>query len=138
VSTIAAWVERHSVGFGAVGFKVMSYGGWADWIGESIVVTRHVPGGTETVTQFMGSGPERVTYDLALGSAADFSDFKALMGTRATLTLEDATATTDGETAILAGDVYLEIPDVLLVTIEPDSIQRRTGGYVLCRAVFQR
>lgn len=138
MSTISEWIAAHAVAFGAVKLKVQANGGWPDWVAEPHVVTRHIPGSYLSVSQAMGFGPERVAYELALGSTADFAALKALVGTRATLTLLDGTATTTGTPATIGGRAYLQIPNVLLLGIDAASVRRRTAGYVLCTAAFHR
>ncbi len=140
MSPVADWIAAHRVGFGAAPFMAYSEGGgeWSDWASDAAAITRNIPGGDLSVTQFMGLGPERVTYRLALGSGDDFAALKLLIGTRATLTLHDGVATTSGTGVIHAGEVYLEIPNVLLVSIDPGSVTRRIGGYITCDAEFRR
>lgn len=135
--TFAADITADATSFAEIPFRVRVTDGWNDWASVADVVTRRIPGSNAAVTQFMGLGPEHVSYELILASTSDFTALKTLVGTQATLILRDDAATTDGEGAMVAGVPVLVIADVLLVGIDPESV-RREGDLVFCQADFQR
>lgn len=136
MSGMRQWVDTHAVSFGDVSFMVT---GTAQWESESLTVTKRIPGGNSSVTQFLGRGPETVTYDLVFASLDEFHTFKQRQGSTGTLTLTaDTAALADRGPAVIAGIRYDRLTDVTLLQIEPGSTQFGRNGIVRCQATFQR
>lgn len=132
--SLRQWIDSHAVGFESVPFAVY---GPAQWTSEALTVTRRVPGGNAYVTQYLGRGPETVTYDLAFASIDEFHHLKTLLGTSGVLTLAaDVAAVPDRVSVVLAGESYDRLADTVLIAV--DSVEYQNGGIVRCQATFQR
>ena len=131
-------IEAEYVSFGDVPFRVRITGGWSDWAGETYVVTRHIPGSDLSITQYLGRGPDRVTYELMFSSAERFRQFRALVGTEQTLILAGDAAAVESTTVVFSDRVYQKIENVLLVDIDRGSVERLGGHVIVCSATFQK
>ena len=135
-SSFADAIASEHCGFGDIPFRVRVTNGWPEWEGDTILVTRHIPGSNVNITQNMGKGPERVTYELMLASATDLRALRALVGTENTLTLVGDAASIEGTTVVFGTGTYQRIDNVLLWSI--DSVKRLGGHIMSCMATFQK
>ncbi len=136
MSGLRVWVDAHAVGFGTSAFMVTGSGQWAT---EASTVTKRVPGGNKFVTQYLGRGPETVTYELAFASVDAFHNFKLLIGTSNTLTLPADVAALSGRSPVVIGGVkYDRLTATVLASIDPSSVLYQNGGVVRCSATFVR
>jgi hypothetical protein len=133
--SVRRWIDSHAVGFEDIPFMVI---GTAQWESEPLTVLRRVPGGNVSYRQYLGRGPETVTYELVFASIDEYHDFKLLQGATGTLTLRaDTAALNDRGAASIAGVHYDRLTDVHFVGIETGSTEYRVGS-VRCRATFER
>lgn len=107
-----------------------------DWSFESISNTRHIPGSNRNVTQLLGKGPQTITYRLWLDSRADLESLKGSVQNTGTLVLFAAMTSATEATVDIHGELYVEIPDVTLMSLGVPELF--PDGTVEVDAVFQR
>lgn len=134
MSSLQRWIDSHAEGFGDVAFMVTGDGQWAS---EALTVTRRIPGSNNFITQYLGRGPETVSLELMLATPEEFHNLKSLTGQSGTLTvLAGYTALPDLDPAVIAGDDYERIADVVLTDVKAKTTD--LGGIVTCDATFIR
>lgn len=107
-----------------------------DWGFASHHTTRHVPGSNRNVTQLLGKGVQTVTYRLSLETRQDLVDLKERVQETDTLVLYAAMTSTPDTYVDLHGSGYVEIANVLLLSLGTPEIF--PDGTVEVDATFQR
>lgn len=126
-------------GFGDVRFRIARDdrdASIADFVSEPLIVRRHIAGSDLNITQFLGSLPSQVTYEVWIDAKADYAVLLGYQdGTSRPLTLVDSTTVVPGQTFLRNGTRYREIAEVLLTGVSPPRIL--VDGTVICELSFE-
>jgi hypothetical protein len=128
-----------SSAFGDAEFRILWDGNEASfpgWERESYSSSQHIPGSSRTDTFLLGFGPYVRSFTVLCDTQSHYRNLVAMQQTEATLRVPAAmNDLDDAEEIVLFGNVFAEIPDVLLVGIT--APQKWVDGSVSCLASFQ-
>jgi hypothetical protein len=129
-----------SSAFGEAEFRVLWDGNEASmpgWEREAFQSTAHIPGSSRSDTFLLGFGPYVRSFSVLCETQSHYRNLKAMQQTEATLRVPAAMNDLDEGTSevVYFGNVYAEIPDVLLAAVSQPM--KWTDGAVQCLATFQ-
>lgn len=108
------WLDTYAVGFDGVSFQIF---GDAQWGLASRVIEQPVSGYNITLSQFMGMGPWRVSYDIRLSTIDDYRALIAKIGTEGDLLGFADTIAAPVTPVVIAGVAYDKVVGCLLKSV---------------------
>lgn len=126
------------IGFDGVRFSIVRGRGgeYPDWEYRPRIVTRHIPGSNTAVSQYLGTPPATVTWELEFDDVAMFRRFRAKLALSGTLTVLANFGSAQGVVEVIQDRVYEHLDAVQLLEI--DGVAFDLDGVVTCSATFQR